>query len=200
MRAPDLAGRHQPRVPAARWHAHVDDGDVGHVGAHLEQQVVGVRRAADDLVPGALERALDELAAGLEEIRELASGLHPSMLTERGLVAALEALALRSAVPVDLQELPDRRLPEQVEAAVYYVVAEAIANVHKHAGAQRVVVSVTADDDRVGATVEDDGVGGADEGGGGLRGLADRVQALDGTLSVESPPGGGTRLRAEIPL
>jgi len=84
-----------------------------------------------------LEHAVEELATGLDELRELASGLHPSMLTERGLAVALEALALRSAVPIELAELPDRRLPEQVEAALYYVVTEALANVHKHAGAPR---------------------------------------------------------------
>jgi PAS domain S-box-containing protein len=147
-----------------------------------------------------LDLAIDELAAGLEEIRELASGLHPSLLSERGLVAALQALALRAPVPIELREMPERRLPEPIEAAVYYVVIEALANVQKHAGARTVVVTVTTDGGRVAAVVEDDGVGGADEGGGGLRGLADRVQALDGRLSVESPPGGGTRLRAEIPL
>jgi PAS domain S-box-containing protein len=143
---------------------------------------------------------LDELAAGLEEIRELASGLHPSMLAERGLVAALEALALRAPVPIELRAVPDRRLPEPVEAAIYYVVAEALANVQKHAGARRVVVTVTADAHTAAVVVDDDGIGGADEQGGGLRGLSDRVQALDGWLSLESPAGGGTRLRAEIPL
>jgi PAS domain S-box-containing protein len=161
---------------------------------------LGRIRASSDEHARLLDRAIDELALGLEEIRELASGLHPSMLTERGLVAALEALALRAPVPVDLHDVPDRRLPEPVEAAVYYVVAEALANVHKHAGARRVVVTVRADAGRVVVAVDDDGVGGADEQGGGLRGLADRVQALDGRLSLESPPGGGTRLQAEIPL
>jgi PAS domain S-box-containing protein len=147
-----------------------------------------------------LERAIDELAVGLDEIRELASGLHPSMLTERGLAAALEALALRAAVLVDLHGVPDRRLPEPVEAAAYYVVAEALANAQKHADARRVAVTVTADARRIVVTVDDDGVGGADDRGGGLRGLVDRVQALDGSLTVDSPPGGGTQLRAEIPL
>jgi signal transduction histidine kinase len=161
---------------------------------------LGQIRASSDQHAALLERAIDELSVGLQEIRELASGLHPSMLTERGLVAALEALALRAPVPVELHEVPDRRLPEPVEAAVYYVVAEALANVQKHAGARRVVVTVKADARRVAVAVDDDGVGGADEQGGGLRGLADRVQALDGRLSLESPPGGGTRLRAEIPL
>jgi signal transduction histidine kinase len=130
----------------------------------------------------------------------LASGLHPAVLTERGLSAALEALALQAPLPVELESLPDRRLPEQIEAAAYYVVAEALANVQKHAGAARVVVRVVADHDRVGVTVVDDGAGGADEEGRGLRGLADRVESLGGTLALESPQGGGTRLRAEIPL
>jgi signal transduction histidine kinase len=147
-----------------------------------------------------LDAAIDELAAGLEEIRELASGLHPSLLTERGLVAALEALVLRAPVPVELESLPDRRLPEPVEATAYYVVAEALANVQKHAGARRVVVRAALGDDLLLVTVDDDGTGGADEAGSGLRGLADRVDALGGRLSVESPVGGGTRLRAEIPL
>jgi PAS domain S-box-containing protein len=147
-----------------------------------------------------LDVAIDELAAGLQEIRELASGLHPSMLTERGLVAALEALALQAPVPVELESLPAGRLPEPVEAAAYYVVAEALANVQKHAGASRVLVRAAADDHRLVMVVDDDGVGGADEAGSGLRGLADRVDALGGRLTIESPAGGGTRLRAEIPL
>ena len=135
-----------------------------------------------------LDAAIDELAAGLEEIRELASGLHPSMLTERGLAAALEALVLRAPVPVELESSPDRRLPEPVEAAAYYVVAEALANVHKHAGASRVVVRARADDDVLVMAVDDDGVGGADQAGSGLRGLADRVDALGGRLTLESRP------------
>ena len=102
-------------------------------------------------------------------------------------------------MPVELQALPDRRLPESVEAAAYYVVAEALANVHKHARANRVVVCATVDERRLAVAVVDDGVGGADEHGAGLRGLADRVEALDGRLTIESPAGGGTRLHAEIP-
>jgi PAS domain S-box-containing protein len=152
---------------------------------------------ADD---GLLDRAIDELAAGLQELRELASGLHPSVLSERGLVAALEALALRAPVPVELGTVPDHRLPEAIEAAAYYVVAEALANVHKHAGARRVVVSASVEDGGFVVAVEDDGDGGADAGGGGLRGLADRVEALGGTLSVESPAGTGTRVLARLPL
>jgi PAS domain S-box-containing protein len=146
-----------------------------------------------------LDVAIEELATGLGEIRALASGLHPSILSERGLVPALEALALAAPVPVELRSVPTRPLPEQVEAAVYYVVAEAVANVHKHAGATSIGVRVETTDVLL-VEVVDDGVGGADEGGSGLRGLADRVEALGGTLSVESPPGGGTRLAADIPL
>jgi PAS domain S-box-containing protein len=144
--------------------------------------------------------AIDELAAGLDEIRELASGLHPAVLTERGLVAALEALALRAPMPVDLDLELDQRIPEQVEAGAYYVVAEALANVHKHAGAQRIVVNARTDEQGLAIAVMDDGIGGADQEGGGLRGLADRVEALGGRLVLDSPSGGGTRLRAEIPL
>jgi PAS domain S-box-containing protein len=161
---------------------------------------LGMLRASSGPDYRLLNLAIDELAAGLDEIRVLASGLHPAVLTERGLTAALEALALQTPVPVELAILPYRPLPEQIEAAAYYVVAEALANVQKHADARRVLVRVATDDDRVEVTVIDDGTGGADEEGGGLRGLADRVESLGGTLALESPAGGGTRLRAEIPL
>ncbi len=160
---------------------------------------LGLLRESPEKRYALLDVAIDELTAGLQEIRELASGLHPSVLSERGLVAALEALALRAPLPVDLTELPDRALPEQVEAAAYYVVAEALANVQKHAGAKRVKVRARTAGDRLTVEVVDDGVGGADEGGGGLRGLADRIEALGGSLTLDSPSGGGTRLRAEIP-
>jgi PAS domain S-box-containing protein len=147
-----------------------------------------------------LELAIDELAAGLQEIRELAGGLHPPVLSERGLTAALQALALGAPVPVRLEELPEGPLPEAVEATAYYVVAEAVANVHKHAGASSITVRVTNEGDAVIVDVLDDGVGGADLEGSGLRGLADRVEALGGDLSVMSPPGQGTQLTAAIPL
>jgi signal transduction histidine kinase len=160
---------------------------------------LGRARASGGAIDALLDAAIDELAEGLQEIRELAGGLHPSMLSERGLVAALEALAMRAPVPVVLETLPDRRLPESVEAAAYYVVAEALANVHKHAGAGRVVVRAMADGHQLVVDVTDDGVGGADEAGSGLSGLADRVEALGGQLSLESPAGAGTRLHAEIP-
>ena len=147
-----------------------------------------------------LDAAADELAAGLQDLRELASGLHPSVLAERGFVPALEALAMRAPLPVELAAVPARRLPEQVEAAAYYVVAEALANTQKHAGAGHVTVTATAGEDSLLVEVVDDGTGGADPEGEGLRGLVDRVEALGGTLRVDSPAGGGTRVRARLPL
>jgi signal transduction histidine kinase len=141
----------------------------------------------------------EDLAEALEELRELARGIHPAILSDRGLGPALEAAAARSAVPVELST-PDERLPQPVEAAIYYVVSEALANVAKYAQASRVTVEVARADGRAVVAVADDGVGGADlDAGSGLRGLADRVAALDGRLSVDSPPSGGTRIHAEIP-
>jgi PAS domain S-box-containing protein len=161
---------------------------------------LGRLRSTSDSVEPLLDVAIDELSTGLDEIRALASGLHPAILTERGLVAALEALALRAPVPVELHATLDQELSEQVEAAAYYVVAEALANVHKHAGASRVVVRASTDDRQLAVSVADDGAGGADERGTGLRGLADRVETLGGRLTLDSPEGGdGTTLRAEIP-
>jgi signal transduction histidine kinase len=147
-----------------------------------------------------LAEASDELARALEELRELARGIHPAVLTDRGLNAALESLAQRTPIPGELETL-DRRLPEPIEAAAYYVVSEAIANVVKHARATSAAVRVRAPDGSVVVEIADDGVGGASPGGGsGLRGLADRVAVLDGRLRVESPAHGGTRVVAEIPL
>jgi PAS domain S-box-containing protein len=147
----------------------------------------------------ALVDAGGELATALEELRELARGLHPAVLSERGLRAAVEALASRAPVPVEI-DIPGHRLPEQVEAAAYYLIAEALTNVTKYARASSVRIGVSARDAIV-VEVTDDGVGGADPGAGtGLRGLADRVEALGGSLEVVSPPGDGTTLRAEIPI
>jgi PAS domain S-box-containing protein len=147
-----------------------------------------------------IDLAIDELAAGLEEIRQLASGLHPAVLSERGLGSALEALALRAPIPVELHVNVRSGLPEQLEAAAYYVVAEGLANSQKHAGASRLVVRTHNDATILVVEVLDDGVGGADLDGSGLSGLRDRVEALGGTLHLESPPGGGTRLMAHIPV
>lgn len=147
-----------------------------------------------------LESASDELGFALDELRELARGLHPAILSDRGLGAALEALAVRAPVPVELGGLPHERLPPLVEAAAYYVVAESLTNVAKYAQASAAHVSVTRSDGLAVVEVEDDGVGGADASrGSGLRGLADRVEALDGRLLVTSQRGRGTTVRAEIP-
>jgi signal transduction histidine kinase len=149
-----------------------------------------------------LARAREELTRALEELRELARGLHPNVLTDRGLCAALEALVLRSPFPVEVVA-PDERLPMAIEAAAYYVAAESLANVAKyaHATAARVEIFESEDGHELVVQVSDDGVGGADPSRGtGLRGLEDRVESLDGRLAIASPPGGGTRLRASIPL
>jgi PAS domain S-box-containing protein len=147
-----------------------------------------------------LAEASDELALALDELRELARGLHPAVLSERGLRAAVETIADRAPVAVEIADVPDERLPEPVEAAAYYLIAEAVTNVTKYAHASKVRVRVAASDASVVVEVSDDGVGGADPAtGSGLRGLADRVEALGGSLEVVSPAGAGTSLRAEIP-
>ena len=147
-----------------------------------------------------LDSAREELAQALEELRELARRIHPAILTDRGLDAALEALASRAPLPVEIDR-PATHLPAPVEAAAYYVVSEALANVAKYADASSVRISVAQMNGSALVEVADDGVGGADPAkGSGLRGLADRVAALDGKLEVESEPGRGTTIRAEIPL
>jgi PAS domain S-box-containing protein len=147
-----------------------------------------------------LAESCDELALALEELRELARGLHPALLTERGLRAAVQGLASRAPVPVEIVDVPSERLPESVEAAAYYLIAEALTNVTKYAQASKVRLRVLVGDAAVVVEVSDDGVGGADPNtGSGLRGLADRVEALGGSLEVVSPAGTGTTLRAEIP-
>ena len=148
-----------------------------------------------------LAGAAAELALALEELRELARGIHPAILSDRGLPVALEALAARAPLPVELDAVPAERLPQQVEAAAFYVVSEALTNVAKYAQASFARVRVTCEDEQAVIEVVDDGVGGADVSlGTGLRGLVDRVEALDGALVVESPPGEGTTVRAAIPL
>jgi PAS domain S-box-containing protein len=147
-----------------------------------------------------LAAAREELALAIDELRELARGIHPAVLTDRGLSAAVDALVGRCGVPVETDVL-DERLPPPVEAAAYYVVAESLTNIAKYAEATEAGVRIASDDGVVSVEVSDDGVGGADLGSGsGLRGLVDRVAALDGTLTVDSPPGGGTRIVAEIPV
>jgi signal transduction histidine kinase len=153
-----------------------------------------------DAVAGLLEEAQAELARALDELRELARGIHPAILTDRGLGPALEAILARAPLAVELTDLPDERLPEPVEAAVYYVVAETITNIAKHAQAESATVSVTLARQTARVVITDDGIGGADPARGtGLRGLADRIEALDGGLRIDSPNERGTRIEALIP-
>jgi signal transduction histidine kinase len=147
-----------------------------------------------------LEHAQDELADSLDELRELARGIHPAVLTDHGLTVALDALAERAPFAVRLAVEPGDGLPERIEVAGYYVISECLANTAKYAGASEATVAVSRANDHVVIEVVDDGVGGASrDGGSGLRGLMDRVEALGGTLELSSPVGRGTRVRAEIP-
>jgi PAS domain S-box-containing protein len=179
-----------------------------HDGAqqYLNALALKLRQAATSVAEGPettrplLEEAQADLAIAIEELRELARGIHPAILIEQGLGPALASLAERCPVKVSLTELPVERLPETIEVALYFVVAEALTNVAKYAQAGRVTVTVEEGPRAVVVEVADDGVGGAEmSDGSGLRGLADRVEALGGQLVVDSPRGAGTRLRAEIP-
>jgi signal transduction histidine kinase len=153
-----------------------------------------------DSVLELLVEAQAELARALDELRELARGIHPAILTDRGLGPALEAILARAPLPVEILDLPEERLPEPVEAAVYYVVAETVTNIAKHARAESATVSVKLARNTAHVVITDDGIGGADPAGGsGLRGLADRIEALDGGLRIESSPESGTRIEARIP-
>jgi signal transduction histidine kinase len=159
------------------------------------------RADADPELAGLLDEAQGELRKSLAELRELARGIHPAVLTERGLEAAVQTLVSRAPVPVTVEAQGTGRLPAPVESAAYFVVSEGLANVAKYAQASHASVTVRCETDRLTVVVADDGVGGADTANGsGLRGLKDRVAALDGTLTLESPAGLGTSLRAEIPM
>jgi signal transduction histidine kinase len=148
-----------------------------------------------------IAQAREEARLAVQELRELAGGIHPALLSDRGLGPALEALAARAPVPTTVDGVPEQRLPAAVESACYFVTAEALTNVAKYAGATSASVSVAAEHGRVRLIVRDDGAGGADfNAGTGLRGLRDRVEALDGRLDLDSPPGLGTTLIAEMPV
>jgi PAS domain S-box-containing protein len=157
--------------------------------------------AAPEQARELLSRALRDARHGLEDLRELVAGIHPELLTQRGLAAAIGALAARLPVPVQL-DVPGRRLPAAVEASVYFFCAEALTNVVRHARATSVWVRVDISADRCAVEVRDDGIGGARprSEASGLTGLHDRIGALQGTVEIASPPAGGTRLRASIPL
>ena len=163
------------------------------VRAKMAEDPAAAARIADE--------AIAELADATAELRELARGIHPAVLTEHGLPAAVEVLAARATVPVDLECALARRLPPAVEIAAYYVVAESLTNIARHAGATRATVALRCDAEALVVEVGDDGSGGADpEGGSGLHGLRDRIDALDGSVSVSSERGRGTTVSARIPL
>jgi signal transduction histidine kinase len=155
----------------------------------------------DDGAAVLVAEAHEESKLALAELRDLARGIHPAILTERGLGPAIEELAARAPIPVLVEEVPDVRLAPNAEAAAYFVVAECLVNVAKYAQADEATVRARREVGRVVVEVSDDGIGGADPAlGTGLRGLADRVEALDGALTVRSIAGQGTTVRAEIPL
>jgi signal transduction histidine kinase len=148
-----------------------------------------------------LAEIADGLVAALDDLREISRGIHPAVLAKGGLGPALKALTRRSALPVKLDTNFDGRLPDQVEVAAYYVVAEALTNAAKHARPTAIWVAANVVDGRLRLTVRDDGIGGAEPANGsGLTGLTDRVEALDGTITVHSPPGEGTTLQVWLPL
>jgi signal transduction histidine kinase len=180
-----------------------------HDGA--QQRLVGVAltlglaesRLASDPAGAArlIAQAREEAQLAVKELRELARGIHPAVLSDRGLGPALEALAARAPVPVEVSGVPSSPLRPAVEAAAYFVTAEALTNVAKYAQASEAFVRLRIERDRLCVQIADDGVGGANPAtGSGLRGLRDRVDALDGQLEVHSPPGGGTTVAVEIPV
>jgi signal transduction histidine kinase len=153
-----------------------------------------------DRATSMLHLAREELGQALEELRELARGIHPAVLADRGLLPALEALVGRCPIPVELEVETGDRFPEQVEAGLYYTAAEALTNVAKYADASLVTLRVRHENGHAVVEINDDGAGGADPTRGtGLRGLADRIEALGGRLELESPPGVGTNVRAVVP-
>ena len=177
-----------------------DGTQQGLVSVAMELGLAESKLRSDESEAGPMiARARRDLLAALEDLRELSRGIHPGVLTERGLPRALKELAYRTPIPLDLDVNVEARLPEKVEVAAYFVVSEALANVAKHAGARAATVRVQRASTSAFIEVADDGVGGADPNGLGLRGLADRVEALGGSLTLISPSGAGTILRVAIP-
>jgi signal transduction histidine kinase len=177
----------------------------------IQQRLVSLAlelRATQAAVPAELPdlrtqlgRVVDELVGALDDLREMSRGIHPAILSEGGLGAALKMLANRCAIPVEVDLNMEKRLPEPVKVAAYYVASEALTNTTKHAHASVAQINVQSRDDRLHLLVRDDGVGGADPArGSGLIGLTDRVQALGGTITVHSPLGEGTTLQVVLPI
>ena len=170
------------------------------VALALDLRMLERRLGGDPDSRAQIDRMRNEIALSLDELRDIAHGLHPAVVTGHGLEVALESLVAHAPLPVQLNVELDERVDEPVEVAAYYVVSESLANIGKHAQASRATVAVARTDSELVVEIVDDGVGGADtEAGSGLRGLADRVEALDGRLRVWTPHGGGTRVRAELP-
>jgi signal transduction histidine kinase len=207
-RVHDLRGSRQRILDAADAERRRIERDL-HDGAQQRMVAVamtlGLAEARMESDPASaaplIAQAREEAQLAVKELRELARGIHPALLSERGLGAALEALASRCPVPVEISGVPADPLCPPVESAAYYITAEALTNVAKYAHACTARVQLAVDDDRLRVRISDDGIGGADPTiGTGLRGLHDRVEALDGSLEVESPPGGGTTVSVELPL
>jgi signal transduction histidine kinase len=192
-----LAARDEERRRLERRLHEGAEARLGKLAATLRR---GQGSASGEQTGEQITRAQEQLVGTLEELGRLAHGLHPRMLAEHGLADALAALAKDLPLPIDVN-VTGSQLPQRITVAAYFVCAEALANVAKHAAAARVTIAITASEDRVRVEVADDGVGGADPArGSGLRGLVDRVETIGGTLQVQSVPGRGTRLAAEIPL
>jgi signal transduction histidine kinase len=171
------------------------------IALSLELQRYADKLADDPKAQSQVEAARTEIAVSLDELRAVARGLHPAVLTDRGLDAAVRGLAYRAPVPVEIEDAAPDDLPSPVATALYYVVAEALTNVAKYAKAKTATVRAAGRGNQLRIEVVDDGIGGAAPGSGsGLRGLVDRVAALDGTMTIDSPVGGGTRISAQIPI
>jgi PAS domain S-box-containing protein len=168
---------------------------------HMELRQIHRQIAADSgNVDVLIKRAIRDAEAAIEELRGLAAGIHPPILTTRGLMPSITALAKRTALPVTIEGSLPIRLPETIEVSAYYFVSEALTNTIKHAHASSATVTVGIHGPCLRVEVRDDGIGGARLSEGGLAGLVDRVEALDGNLTLESPPRAGTTVRAEIPF
>ena len=207
-RVDDLRGARQRIIDAADEERRRIERDL-HDGAQQRMVAVavtlGLAQAQFESDPGQarelIAQAREEAQLAVKELRELARGIHPALLSDRGLGAALEALAARAPVPVDVVGVPEQPLAPQIEACAYFVTAEALTNVAKYAHAQEATVELTLVNGSLRLEVRDDGVGGADlDAGTGLRGLRDRVDALDGRFDVDSPVGAGTTVTVEMPL
>jgi signal transduction histidine kinase len=208
VRVDDLHGARQRIIAAADAERRRIERDL-HDGAQQRMVAVALtlgmaeKRLASDPASAALliAQAREEAQLAVTELRELARGIHPAVLSDRGLCAAIEAIAARAPVPVEVTGEAVADLGHAVEAAAYFVTSEALTNVAKYSQASEAFVHISVEDNQLRVEIRDDGVGGADpSSGSGLHGLRDRVDALDGRFEIHSPPGGGTTVTAEIPL